>query len=109
MQARSVALRLLMHYVGDIHQPLHVTEHYNDQYRTGDLGGNLVKLNEKFGISNLHQAWDSALYQFVDEYKRPLNYDGYSRLSKTISIFKKEFGRKFMEMSDEDINNLRFD
>ena len=62
MQGRSVALRLLMHYIGDVHQPLHVTELYNEKFRTGDLGGNLVKLNEKYGTTNLHQAWDSVLY-----------------------------------------------
>lgn len=53
-EGRSVALRLLMHYMGDVHQPLHVTELYSKKYRSGDLGGNLVKLREKEGIKNLH-------------------------------------------------------
>ena len=54
MEGRSVGLRLLMHYIGDVHQPLHVTEHYSEKFRTGDLGGNLVKLDEKYGATNLH-------------------------------------------------------
>ena len=43
-----------MHYIGDVHQPLHVTENYNLKFPAGDLGGNHVKLEEKFGIDNLH-------------------------------------------------------
>ena len=67
---------MLMHYIGDVHQPLHVTEHYSRAHPSGDLGGNLVKLESKHGISNLHQALDSALYGFVDNIQRPLNnYD----------------------------------
>ena len=64
-----------MHYVGDVHQPLHVTEHYSEKYRTGDFGGNLVKLNKKKGITNLHQAWDSVLYHFVQDCERPLTHE----------------------------------
>ena len=37
----SVALRLLIHYVGDFHQPLHCIDRYSDDYLNGDIGGNL--------------------------------------------------------------------
>jgi hypothetical protein len=30
--ARSYALRLLIHYVGDLHQPFHTTSRFNDKY-----------------------------------------------------------------------------
>lgn len=62
---RDQALVMLLHLVGDIHQPLHTTS------RAGDLGGNLVLVpnmelteeEEIFGsgkIGNLHAFWDSA-------------------------------------------------
>ena len=59
------ALRVLVHLVGDIHQPLHSAEN------GGDHGANAVKLlnrpvcldysTKKPGACNLHQYWDNTL------------------------------------------------
>jgi len=47
-------LEFLVHYVGDVHQPLHVGYGY-------DEGGNTVKITF-FGTSgNLHQTWDDLM------------------------------------------------
>ena len=48
------ALRVLIHLVGDIHQPLHVG---NGE----DRGGNDVKLKYFWQSSNLHRVWDSGM------------------------------------------------
>lgn len=48
------ALKMLIHLVGDIHQPLHVG-------KPGDRGGNDVKLKWFGGNSNLHRVWDSEM------------------------------------------------
>ena len=37
---RSFALRLVIHYLGDIHQPLHGVSMIDHRYPTGDMGGN---------------------------------------------------------------------
>lgn len=51
---RKEALMFLVHFVGDMHQPLHCSDNK-------DKGGNDVKL-EFFGRpSNLHSVWDSGL------------------------------------------------
>ena len=47
-------LKLLVHLVGDIHQPLHVGN-------GTDKGGNEVKLKYFWKSSNLHRVWDSGL------------------------------------------------
>ena len=47
-------LKMLVHMVGDIHQPLHVG-------KPGDRGGNEVKVNWAGGDSNLHRVWDSDM------------------------------------------------
>jgi len=47
-------LRMLIHLIGDIHQPLHVG-------KPGDKGGNDVKLTWFGGNSNLHRVWDSDM------------------------------------------------
>ncbi len=66
--SESVALALVMHFVGDIHQPLHTTARYNPDPKPGDkfkddAGGNGVSLGNlgdtQWG-KNLHTFWDEA-------------------------------------------------
>jgi hypothetical protein len=49
---RAVALRFLVHFVGDLHQPLHVG-------RASDRGGNLIEVSYDDAATNLHAFWDS--------------------------------------------------
>lgn len=64
-ERKSFALRLLIHYIGDIHQPLHATARVNSKYPKGDAGGNFVSLPIKGGAKNLHSVWDSMLYEYT--------------------------------------------
>lgn len=63
-QAKSYALRLLIHYVGDIHQPLHCSDRIDKNFPKGDLGGNLILIPGHYTAANLHAVWDSVLYQY---------------------------------------------
>lgn len=51
---RLEALRLLLHFVGDVHQPLHVS------YAV-DLGGNKLSVRSFGEKSNMHRVWDTDL------------------------------------------------
>lgn len=52
------ALRFLVHFVADVHQPLHVAY-------AGDRGGNEIRV-EFFGSPmDLHEVWDSAILQYA--------------------------------------------
>ena len=51
---RQLALRFIVHIVGDLHQPLHVG-------KGSDRGGNDVKVTWFGKATNLHAVWDSAL------------------------------------------------
>lgn len=54
----EVALALLVHLVGDLHQPLHCATHYLASGKT-DAGGNGVAVtNFKNEYAELHQLWD---------------------------------------------------
>ena len=59
-------LRNLIHFVGDIHQPLHASEGVSRNHRQGDMGGNLVKIrmDGDFEGKNLHFYWDHLFYEF---------------------------------------------
>ena len=55
-QAKQEALRFVVHFVGDVHQPLHVG-------RRADRGGNDVKVTLFGEETNLHSVWDSGLIE----------------------------------------------
>lgn len=56
---RATALLLLVHFVVDIHQPLHVG-------RQSDLGGNRVKVSAGEYRGNLHAFWDTEVFAELD-------------------------------------------
>jgi hypothetical protein len=49
--ARTEALRFLIHFVADLHQPLHAEDN-------GDKGGNQVRVRIGRMRANLHKVWD---------------------------------------------------
>jgi len=51
---RAEALKFLVHFVGDLHQPLHAIDDH-------DLGGNKVRVTFFGQPMNLHAVWDSGL------------------------------------------------
>jgi len=53
---RAEALRFLIHFIGDLHQPLHVSNH-------NDRGGNQRPVTFLDHPRNLHQVWDGELIQ----------------------------------------------
>ena len=57
---RGDALRFVVHFIGDLHQPLHAGER-------GDKGGNDVKLSYDGRQTNLHSTWDSGLLNATGE------------------------------------------
>lgn len=64
-------LRVLIHLVGDIHQPLHAG-------RLEDRGGNSIRVLWFRDTVNLHQAWDDRLINFQQlsytEYTTAVNH-----------------------------------
>ena len=77
---KSISLRLLIHILGDIHQPLHTAAQFNAEFPEGDLGGNKVKINyPKSAISNLHSYWDTMADQYRD-IRAPLDHRDFMEL-----------------------------
>ena len=77
----SFALRLVIHYTGDIHQPLHTVSVVDSTYPQGDMGGNLEHIPDidpPTGVEELHALWDSVIY----------NYPGYPDLPFSSSLWK---------------------
>lgn len=57
MKDKEIALRFLIHLMGDLAQPLHVG-------RAADLGGNRIKVKFFGENTNLHSLWDTKLVDF---------------------------------------------
>jgi hypothetical protein len=72
-------LRLLIHFIGDIHQPLH-------HGRETDQGGNKVKVTWFGESTNLHTVWDSKLIDLQQlsytEYSNAVNFTKSSQRAK---------------------------
>ncbi|MDC5813051.1 S1/P1 nuclease [Vibrio europaeus] len=57
IEDKLVALKFLGHWIGDLHQPLHIS--FSD-----DRGGNVVLLAKGFGCDkNLHSVWDTCIVE----------------------------------------------
>jgi len=70
-EKKGMYLKLIIHIIGDIHQPLHVG--YSD-----DKGGNDVKVIWFNEATNLHSVWDSKLIEYQQlsytEYAKAINH-----------------------------------
>jgi hypothetical protein len=68
---KKMDLKLLIHFVGDVHQPFHVGHRE-------DLGGNKIKVTWFNKPTNLHAVWDEQLVDFQQlsytEYTEAINH-----------------------------------
>ncbi len=59
LEDKQFYLKMLVHFIGDLHQPLHVG-------RGEDKGGNMIQVQWFREGTNLHRVWDSDM---IDYYK----------------------------------------
>lgn len=70
---KGIFMRILIHVIGDMHQPLHNASLFNSTYTDGDIGGNLEKLILLNGTAmNMHSYFDSGALR-LDSFARPLS------------------------------------
>lgn len=55
-EERALALKMVVHFMGDVHQPMHLGH-------ATDLGGNKWNVNFFRKSTNLHSVWDSDLVE----------------------------------------------
>ncbi|HXU08700.1 MAG TPA: S1/P1 nuclease [Blastocatellia bacterium] len=61
---QAEALRFVIHFVGDIHQPLHCATRVDSTHPKGDQGGNLFQIKIGTQTVKLHSYWDGGLDTF---------------------------------------------
>jgi hypothetical protein len=80
---KSINLRMLIHLIGDIHQPLHASTLVNEDFPKGDAGGNAFEINMR-GYSDLHSYWDSCLKKYPIM-KHPLSEKQFNKLENFVT------------------------
>ncbi|MEM6697872.1 MAG: S1/P1 nuclease [Bacteroidota bacterium] len=73
-KARQLAF--LIHFVGDLHQPLHSTSYFNNDLPAGNRGGNDFPIASFGKWRNLHACWDDGCgylsdYTDINPYGEP--------------------------------------
>lgn len=58
-ESRGEALKFVLHFVADLHQPLHCEDHH-------DAGGNKQEVVFEGHPDNLHWVWDTGLVEEID-------------------------------------------
>ncbi|PWT95940.1 MAG: hypothetical protein C5B55_00635 [Blastocatellia bacterium] len=94
------ALRLLVHFVGDLHQPMHVASGYINEHGPGntilivsdpsqindgikkDVGGNVLII-DKTTEKNLHSFWDGDLVHLMMDSSNTNTIAAFAQLLKT--------------------------
>ncbi|MCL1101719.1 S1/P1 nuclease [Shewanella saliphila] len=85
------ALAFYVHFVGDIHQPLHVGHRH-------DKGGNTINVKWFGQETNLHSVWDSKIIE-----QQQLSYTEYSEFLSRISQGERQqwSGQSYYEWAEE--------
>src|SRR3990167_362572 len=69
---KGLQLRILMHVVADLHQPMHTISLFNARFPHGDRGGNDYLLGNNRVGKNLHAYWDrGGGYLRKKSFKKP--------------------------------------
>jgi hypothetical protein len=92
------ALKFIVHFVGDIHQPLHVG-------RPDDHGGNSIKVMFMGKSMNLHSLWDSGMIS-----KQNMDYVQYARFLQGQSTFTAPYDLpeiSFSQIIEEDMSSRK--
>ena len=89
-------MRLLIHYIGDIHQPLHASSRYTKYYPRGDEGGNdfrIKVINKEAGETpnNLHSLWDSIIMSQAADIHLPLTTEKWNYIGNESQRLRSEY------------------
>ena len=87
---QATALRYLLHFVGDIQQPLHCSTAVSAGSLGGDAGGNSYTLNGGTW-SNLHSLWDAGGGFLTNSVSRPLSASGQTTLNNKVAVIEADY------------------
>ena len=96
---KGLSIRLLMHFIGDVHQPLHASDRITPKMPEGDAGGNLFPIKH-FGekqMDNLHFLWDTMFEDPKDNIKGFIDQSGYNLIKARSKDIMKRYSRGYFK------------
>lgn len=91
---RAKYLSFLIHFVGDIHQPMHCVTLYDAHFLQGDRGGNDFPIQSVVS-HNLHAYWDDGLGLLVSPGSHyQFHYDQVEKIAKDWTL---QYPREFFD------------
>lgn len=102
---KSLALRLFIHYMGDVHQPLHCSDRYTKKYPTGDKGGNAFLLKNHYNANELHAVWDNVIYNYHKNPVRPFTKDTWADFGALAT----DLSNQYPSFQPSETNTVNFD
>jgi hypothetical protein len=86
---QALYLRYLIHFVGDIQQPLHSSDAISAVNPGGDGGGNAFAITGSW--NNLHSLWDAGGGYLTDSVNRPLGAAAQTTISNKVSAIEADY------------------
>jgi hypothetical protein len=86
---QATFLRYLLHFVGDIQQPLHASTAISASTPNGDGGGNGFYITVTW--NNLHSLWDSGGGFLTDSMSRPLSSASQTTLNDKVAAIETDY------------------
>ena len=83
---QASSLRYLIHFIADVHQPLHCTTAFSAAQPNGDAGGNGFPITGTW--NNLHSLWDSGGGYLNDPLPRPLSPGSQTTLNNRVATIE---------------------
>lgn len=104
--ATGLMLPMLLHLVGDVHQPLHASARFSEAMPQGDKGGILFPILIKGEPTNLHLFWDLGLGLLGDVHQpKTKKRAPFKQVKELAKAWMKEFPKTHF---GEVIQSLRF-
>ncbi|MEJ0090898.1 MAG: S1/P1 nuclease [Limisphaerales bacterium] len=91
---QAVSLRYLIHFVGDIQQPLHCSTAVWSSRTGGDAGGNSFYITSDYW-NNLHSLWDSGGGYLFDSLSRPLSVASQNILNAKVAAIEADYSYNY--------------
>jgi len=99
MTQKGFYFLILLHLMGDIHQPLHNIQMFNQNYTKGDSGGNDIVIVYHNISSNLHEFWDNLCIMNPVNPSRP--FSAYPSVAKAMNLLGAQYIANYTFSSDE--------
>lgn len=105
--SKGFMLRMLIHIVGDLHQPNHCITYYSREFPNGDRAGTLFRIHDDY-YHTLHNIFDAAFGLNDRRPNRPMTEDDYESLDTLVNYLRSEYPRHSIpQLMEKDIATWR--